>query len=91
VTVNAPHETIEVEVRHGRIGRADWQLMCCKLGFVEANYVLRAAGVEVARQVGVERSRGWAPSSLASRLVDRYRPSSVPRRARHRHGHSVGS
>ena len=55
VTVHAPHGTIEVDVRDGRIGRGEWQLLCSKLGLVEARYALRAAGVEVAD--GGEKAR----------------------------------
>ena len=71
VTVHAPHGTIEVDVRDGRIGRGEWQLLCSKLGLVEARYALRAAGVEVAD--GGEKARAGAVAGVAGRLADRYR------------------
>jgi hypothetical protein len=79
MTVHAPHETIEVRVRRGRIGRDDWQLLCRKLGFVEASYVVEAAGVEVGREGGGERARRWTVGTLARLLVDGFRSSGQPR------------
>ena len=72
MTIHAPHETFEVRVRRGRIGKDDWQLLRRKLGFIEARYVLLAAGVELAREGGGERARGWTVGTFARRS------SSVP-------------
>jgi hypothetical protein len=60
MTVHAPHETFEVRVRRGRIGRDDWQLLRRKLGYVEAHSVALAAGVEVVAPAHREKrtSRG---------------------------------
>ena len=73
MTVHAPHETIEVRVQRGRIGRDDWDLLCRKLGFVEASSVVHAAGVEVVREGGGERAPGWTVGTFARRLVEGFR------------------
>ena len=57
MTVRAPHGTIEVDVRDGCIGRDEWQLLCSRLGLVEARYALRAVGVEVAGLDGGKNPR----------------------------------
>jgi hypothetical protein len=48
-------------------------LLCRKLGFVEARYALRAAGVEVAGPDGGEKARAGTVAGVAGRLADRYR------------------
>jgi hypothetical protein len=50
MTFRAPHETFAVDVSNGRISYDAWQLLCGKVGFVEASSVLRSAGVVVARR-----------------------------------------
>ena len=70
MTFHAPHESVDLDVTGGHISHDDWQLLCGKLGFVEASYVLSGSGIEITQRG--ERAKGFA-----ARLIDRFRSSGL--------------